>query len=514
MSVKQPQTIIKFVSILSTLNSAVSSASADALEQNKPATAPHTNVSSELLTTQESRKRSIFVRAGEGVIPAGILRTSDSLSDTKIFVLLAAIVFVFLLALGVAMTRVSRGRRRQHNEEARHHIIAANAPPQTLNKTILDLLPVFEVTERRQLRQIHTLSPAPGTALTERFGEARLGSSSAFTARETDGCEGVAQWMAPRKIHAPMGGYGIDSGKSSLCSVPTNGRQEVGGGTASGHSYGSDASVLTSNYGAVELSEAKKRAQSPLPRTARDVPFAVEEPVPAAFRCHGRSAARSATPPISGRQSESRGHWNSLTPEYNTCAVDMNIGSIFYREQSSRSLDIMLERESSAGTVAAQQPCAAWMENQSQPEIAGGTARRMSSTSEGESDAGSCPICLEEFEVGEQLRELPCMHKYHVVCIDTWLVSRSTCCPYCKLDIRRWYYGPDIENAIPHTGPLTGVGAATGQREVEGDVAGTGLESNRGSSILGRRPLQIERRRAGQTGLARIWRTVRGTLVE
>ncbi|KAJ2798476.1 hypothetical protein H4R20_004805 [Coemansia guatemalensis] len=520
MRAEQLQTRIKIASILGVLYGAVSSATADILEQNKPATAPHSNSGNGLLTMRKNQEHSTFARAREGLIPASALRTSDSLSDTKIFVLLAAIVFVFLLALGVAMTRVSRGRRRQHNEEARHHIIAANAPPQTLNKTILDLLPVFEVTERRQLRQIHTLSPTPGAALSERFAETGLGCSSAFTAGDTNACEGTAQWMVPRKIHAPMGGYGLDSGKSSLCSVLNECHLDVSGGSASGHSYGSNASVLTSNHGAVELTEAKKRSQSPLPRSARGVPFAVEAPAPAAFRRHGRSATRSATPPTSGQRSASRGRWDSLTPDYGVCAADMNIGSIFYRERSSRSLDLASERELSEGTATTQQPCAAWMGYQSQPEIAGGAPCRMSSTSGGEADAGSCPICLEEFEAGEQLRELPCMHRYHVVCIDTWLVSRSTCCPYCKLDIRRWYYGPDIEDAIPHSGPLAGTGPATGHREAaspaDGVLVGPDLESGGGSSssILGRRPRHIERRRAGQTRLARVWRTVRGALVE
>ncbi|ORX68703.1 hypothetical protein DL89DRAFT_268477 [Linderina pennispora] len=57
--------------------------------------------------------------------------------------------------------------------------------------------------------------------------------------------------------------------------------------------------------------------------------------------------------------------------------------------------------------------------------------------------------------VGDHVRELPCKHKYHLICIDTWLVSRSTSCPYCKMDIRRWYYGPDVPDAIPRSGPLS-----------------------------------------------------------
>lgn len=45
-----------------------------------------------------------------------------------------------------------------------------------------------------------------------------------------------------------------------------------------------------------------------------------------------------------------------------------------------------------------------------------------------------CAICMESFVEGESVRTLPCMHKYHVNCIDKWLVG-STKCPLCKHDL-------------------------------------------------------------------------------
>ncbi|XP_015877555.3 RING-H2 finger protein ATL74 [Ziziphus jujuba] len=46
--------------------------------------------------------------------------------------------------------------------------------------------------------------------------------------------------------------------------------------------------------------------------------------------------------------------------------------------------------------------------------------------------ATECPICLLEFEDGEKVRVLPkCNHGFHVRCIDTWLVSHSSC-PTCR----------------------------------------------------------------------------------
>ncbi|XP_065905657.1 RING finger protein 11-like [Dysidea avara] len=43
---------------------------------------------------------------------------------------------------------------------------------------------------------------------------------------------------------------------------------------------------------------------------------------------------------------------------------------------------------------------------------------------------GECPICMMDFAIGEPIRLLPCMHFYHVECIDDWLL-RSIYCPTC-----------------------------------------------------------------------------------
>lgn len=46
--------------------------------------------------------------------------------------------------------------------------------------------------------------------------------------------------------------------------------------------------------------------------------------------------------------------------------------------------------------------------------------------------ATDCAICLGEFMDGEKLRILPnCNHGFHLSCIDTWLLSHSSC-PNCR----------------------------------------------------------------------------------
>ncbi|KAJ1917311.1 hypothetical protein H4219_003270 [Mycoemilia scoparia] len=49
-----------------------------------------------------------------------------------------------------------------------------------------------------------------------------------------------------------------------------------------------------------------------------------------------------------------------------------------------------------------------------------------------------CSICLDEMEIGDTIRELPCDHRYHSKCLDKWLLTQSTRCPLCKADIKTY----------------------------------------------------------------------------
>lgn len=53
-----------------------------------------------------------------------------------------------------------------------------------------------------------------------------------------------------------------------------------------------------------------------------------------------------------------------------------------------------------------------------------------------------CPICLLEFEDGDDLRVLPCegQHRFHQACVDPWLLRISTSCPLCRKD-----FNPELE---------------------------------------------------------------------
>mmetsp|Transcript_25216 Transcript_25216/g.47064 ORF Transcript_25216/g.47064 Transcript_25216/m.47064 type:complete len:113 (-) Transcript_25216:283-621(-) len=55
----------------------------------------------------------------------------------------------------------------------------------------------------------------------------------------------------------------------------------------------------------------------------------------------------------------------------------------------------------------------------------------------GQQDKGpgeKCCICLSEFEDGDTVRRLPCLHIFHEDEIDKWLRENNTC-PICKTPI-------------------------------------------------------------------------------
>ncbi|KAK1554923.1 hypothetical protein Q3G72_019166 [Acer saccharum] len=63
--------------------------------------------------------------------------------------------------------------------------------------------------------------------------------------------------------------------------------------------------------------------------------------------------------------------------------------------------------------------------------------------------AVTCAICLEDYSVGEKLRILPCRHKFHAFCVDSWLTAWRTFCPVCKRDARTSTGDPPASECTP-----------------------------------------------------------------
>ena len=68
----------------------------------------------------------------------------------------------------------------------------------------------------------------------------------------------------------------------------------------------------------------------------------------------------------------------------------------------------------------------------------------------------SCPICLVDFEDGDQIRMLPCLHAYHKDCADQWLKT-NCCCPMCKTNVKTL-----VSDTPRITGKANGLGLAFG----------------------------------------------------
>ena len=53
---------------------------------------------------------------------------------------------------------------------------------------------------------------------------------------------------------------------------------------------------------------------------------------------------------------------------------------------------------------------------------------------ENKHDNERCPICLEDYNIGDTLNELICNHFYHKKCINNWIISNNNC-PICRSSI-------------------------------------------------------------------------------
>ncbi|XP_015174906.1 PREDICTED: uncharacterized protein LOC107065574 [Polistes dominula] len=60
--------------------------------------------------------------------------------------------------------------------------------------------------------------------------------------------------------------------------------------------------------------------------------------------------------------------------------------------------------------------------------------KRVKKVENSEDAVEKCTICLSEFEDCESVRRLPCLHLFHIDCVDQWLCTNKRC-PICRVDI-------------------------------------------------------------------------------
>ncbi|KAL8953919.1 MAG: hypothetical protein Q9222_000206 [Ikaeria aurantiellina] len=84
----------------------------------------------------------------------------------------------------------------------------------------------------------------------------------------------------------------------------------------------------------------------------------------------------------------------------------------------------------------------------------------------------ACSVCTDDFSKGQDVRVLPCNHKFHPECIDPWLLNVSGTCPLCRVDLRPTASKGDEENgegvdAPPrrHSEALTSFAASMDQQQ-------------------------------------------------
>ncbi|XP_010534845.1 PREDICTED: E3 ubiquitin-protein ligase RING1-like [Tarenaya hassleriana] len=95
-----------------------------------------------------------------------------------------------------------------------------------------------------------------------------------------------------------------------------------------------------------------------------------------------------------------------------------------------------------------------------------------------------CSVCLDDFEIGTEAREMPCKHRFHNQCLLPWLELHSSC-PVCRYqlpmdepktdsDRLRNNNNNNNSNASSSSGPGNGNGDGVRQEGESGNGSGNG----------------------------------------
>ncbi|XP_072997858.1 E3 ubiquitin-protein ligase SIRP1-like isoform X2 [Typha latifolia] len=85
-------------------------------------------------------------------------------------------------------------------------------------------------------------------------------------------------------------------------------------------------------------------------------------------------------------------------------------------------------------------------------------------------EALSCSVCLDDFDIGMDTKEMPCKHKFHSGCILPWLELHSSC-PVCRFQL------PADEKTSNDSNSVNGVENSDGDSGDVGDSRGNNSRS-------------------------------------
>ena len=107
-------------------------------------------------------------------------------------------------------------------------------------------------------------------------------------------------------------------------------------------------------------------------------------------------------------------------------------------ESPKKEVDIEMNSTGAAETRAQSKAVSTEVNGADEDSVASGAIAKGTANADGTDDAGQlgCSICTEDFTKGEEVRVLPCNHKFHPDCVDPWLLNVSGTCPLCRIDLR------------------------------------------------------------------------------
>ncbi|PGH01575.1 hypothetical protein GX51_05140 [Blastomyces parvus] len=119
------------------------------------------------------------------------------------------------------------------------------------------------------------------------------------------------------------------------------------------------------------------------------------------------------------------------------------------------------ERAAPSATVAATSHVDANKEKEQDEGVIGPASPEPKPAQDQSADASTlgCPICTDDFVKGQDVRLLPCQHKFHPECVDPWLINVSGTCPLCRVNLNPEEADPDPD--VPATTTTTPAGATS-----------------------------------------------------